>query len=207
MNLQQSDYISLSLSMHGRSTLRRRPVLESHRTNMQLTAITGFPAAEYSRPLSTLGPACLQAQFVLTHIPHDSCSHHDREDIRDFPKAYTSAGAELNRLVPKGLSNCVNLKSLAWTRDGSLTNEMMEALQNCKALRELEINAHSEGNFSASLLLDFVQIERLLLILPGQEVVSLMLKWTSSIGNTLKTLNLTCKVGLVCMIPIHCSRI
>ena len=123
-----------------------------------------------------------------------------------------------------GLKNCVNLRCCVWTRDGSLTSEILQALlcastnvepnpgvedipleyfrkeelmgrlEN-RGLRELEINGRDGGFYDHTLLLGFVGLERISLIMPSVAVVSLLPKWTSLNHNTLRKLTLICKVS------------
>ncbi|KAG2095081.1 hypothetical protein BD769DRAFT_1655447 [Suillus cothurnatus] len=62
-----------------------------------------------------------------------------RLEIRAFPKALSSSS------LHKRIRNCVNLKSCAWTRDGSLEAGDSPALQQCPQLKELEINGKDSG--------------------------------------------------------------
>ena len=132
--------------------------------------------------------------------------------------------------VLQGLKNCVNLRRCAWTRDGSLTSEILQALlcagANVEAdsevkeipleyfhkeeltmrlenrgLRELEINGH-DGSYNRVLLLGFVGLERISLIMPSAAVVALLPTWTSLNHKTLRRLTVICKVCPVARIPI-----
>ncbi|KAH0578581.1 hypothetical protein J132_02009 [Termitomyces sp. J132] len=125
------------------------------------------------------------------------CSHlakHVRRlEIRDFPKA--TADDRLVCTVLQGLRNCTNLRVCTWTRDGSLTSDILEALQISGVLTDLEINGRSEGNFNPTLLQNFTRLSRLSLIMPSNPVVQLLDPWISMTGSTLQSLNVICKAS------------
>jgi hypothetical protein len=137
-------------------------------------------------------------------------------EIRDFAKNLVlSSDDRAQRVfddVLRGLKNCVNLHRCAWTRDGSLTSEILQALLCTSAnvevdadkeeltmrlenrgLRELEVNGH-DGFYNRVLLLGFVGLERISLIMPSAAVVALLPTWTSLNHKTLRRLTLICKV-------------
>lgn len=116
-------------------------------------------------------------------------------EIRDFPKAVTYLDDNILRHVLSGLKNCVNLRSCTWTREGSLNSDILEALLQCKNLRELELNGHNIGNYDPRLLLKFTELHRISLIMPTVPVVSQLIPWLSATGATLRSLTLICKVA------------
>lgn len=116
-------------------------------------------------------------------------------EIRDFPKTLTAVDNEILSHVLQGLKNCCNLKSCTWTRDGSLNSDVLKALQHCRNLRDLEFNGHNEGNYDARVLLGFRKLERILIIMPSQAVVSQLSPWLSITGSTLRSFTLICKVS------------
>src|SRR6266542_1517301 len=87
-------------------------------------------------------------------------------EIRDFPKHY-----HYPRVV-NALQLCTNLRSCIWTRDGTLTSDILQALSSCPELRELEINGHSDGIYDHTLLLRFRNLNKLSIIMPCETVVS-----------------------------------
>ncbi|KAF8635641.1 hypothetical protein AX15_000276 [Amanita polypyramis BW_CC] len=169
----------------------------------------------------------VQLFATLARCPH--LARHVRHlEIRDFAKSLRlSADDRANHVfddVLLGLKNCVNLQCCVWTRDGSLTSEILQALLCSSAnvepssgvdgvplecfcgemerlenrgLRELEINGHDEGLYDRALLLGFVGLERMSLIMPSAGVVSLLPTWTSLNYNTLRRLTLICKASSV----------
>ena len=102
-----------------------------------------------------------------------------------------------------GLKNCVNLRSCAWTRDSSLNSNILEALQQCKNLRDLELNGHNIGSYDPQLLLGFTELHRLSLIKLSPPVVCQFKPWLSATGATLRSLTLICKVRSQLFISLH----
>jgi hypothetical protein len=114
-------------------------------------------------------------------------------DIRDFPKGFTDSN-ELSDSVVKGLQNCVNLQSCSWTRDGSLTSDILRALQGLPYLERLEINGHHQGNYNQQELANFTHLNAVTIIMPSQDVISTLPAWFMATGDTLTRLTLICKV-------------
>ncbi|GAA5870397.1 hypothetical protein JCM1840_004713 [Sporobolomyces johnsonii] len=77
----------------------------------------------------------------------------------------------------KMLTNCVNVEELVFTRKGSLTDRVFEAITSLPRLRTFELNAHtnlSPGSWSASHLLDLPPLRSLSLILPDRNIASIL---------------------------------
>lgn len=158
-------------------------------------------------------------------------------EIRDFAKNLVlSSDDRAQRVfddVLQGLKNCVNLHRCAWTRDGSLTSEILQAMLCASAnveadaeirdipleyfhkeeltmrlenrgLRELEVNGH-DGFYNRVLLLGFVGLEQISLIMPSAAVVALLPTWTSLNHKTLRRLALTCKVCHHALYILYCT--
>ena len=104
--------------------------------------------------------------------------------------------------VLNGLKNCANLRSCAWTRDDSLTSNILEALHQCKDLRELELNGHNIDDYGAQLLLGFTELHRISLIMPSVTLVRQFKPWVSATGATLRSLTLICKVRSLVVIIV-----
>lgn len=117
-------------------------------------------------------------------------------EIRDFPKALTAVDNDILNHVLHGLKNCHSLRSCTWTRDGSLNSDVLKALQGCDNLRHLEFNGHNEGHYDARLLPGFTKLERILIIMPSQAVISQLSPWFTNTGSTLRSFTLICKVYL-----------
>jgi len=116
-------------------------------------------------------------------------------EIRVFPKGLPSS--EHNRLLNlciRGIQNCVNLRSCAWTRDGSLESPILHALQQCTKLKELEINGHDSGYYNPIILAQFSKLSRVSLIMPSAQVIELLPSWISTTGPTLRSLTIICQV-------------
>lgn len=127
-------------------------------------------------------------------------------ELRDFPKAiYSSESYEaLNKSCLRGLSNCATLRSCTWTRDHTLSSEILEVLSNCPALRELEINGHATGTYNPQLLLRFGSLAKISLIMPSADVVEILPNWVEKTGKTLTALHILCKVSrIVCVYLNH----
>jgi len=120
-------------------------------------------------------------------------------------------------LILQGLQNCTNLRSCTWTRDGSLTSDILLALLNPSQsstrgshllsslpssstpghqLRELEINGHHSNLYNPKLLLNFRCLERICIIMPTLEVVQILEEWVKVVQESLKSLDVICKVFL-----------
>lgn len=95
-------------------------------------------------------------------------------------------------MVPNGLRNCINLRSCRWTRDGTISDEILHILRR-QQLKDLEINANPKGYFTPSTLLGFKNLERLTLIMPDSQIIRLLPRWCSFTGHSLRTLSIICK--------------
>lgn len=75
-----------------------------------------------------------------------------------------------------------NLKSLVWTRKGSLRADIMDAICALPRLEKLELNATPAGGWSATQILNLPRtIKSLSLLLPDREVISNTLpRWLAS---------------------------
>ncbi|KAF9078782.1 hypothetical protein BDP27DRAFT_1206321 [Rhodocollybia butyracea] len=115
-------------------------------------------------------------------------------EIRDFPKAFSSDDdVDILQKVTEGLRNCTNLRSCTWTRDGSLSSEILKALQSSQTLQELEINGHDQGNYDSQLLLQFTRLRKISLVMPSLTVISVLQPWLQITGKTLRSLTIICK--------------
>ncbi|CUA78431.1 hypothetical protein RSOLAG22IIIB_13141 [Rhizoctonia solani] len=116
--------------------------------------------------------------------------------FRDFPTHLTFDGRQrMIALATQAVSNCVNLRSCSWTRDGTLSTRMLQALAGLNSLKELEINA-KPGAFGAWVpedLLAFQGLQRLTLIMPARSVVEILPEWSAKNRDTLESLVIICK--------------
>ncbi|EGO01171.1 hypothetical protein SERLA73DRAFT_179271 [Serpula lacrymans var. lacrymans S7.3] len=132
---------------------------------------------------------------TLTTSPH-LARHVRKLDIRDFPKGLTlPIYRDLHDLCPRGLTNCVNLKSCTWTRDGSLNSAILEALLRCSQLEELEINGNDSPSYSTAILPQFSNLRKISLIMPSISVLDILPSWLSVTNETLRNLTLICKAS------------
>lgn len=115
-------------------------------------------------------------------------------EIREFPKALISGGDEVYGTVLCGLSNCLNLQSLIWTRDGSLNSAVLQVLLGLKGLKELQINGNSQGYYNPMELEKFDRLESITVIMPSAIVVESLPRWVEKVGGGLKSLTIICKV-------------
>ncbi|KAL4253257.1 hypothetical protein ABKN59_004757 [Abortiporus biennis] len=114
--------------------------------------------------------------------------------IRDFPRALLRGQRdELLQVCLRGIRNCMNLRICTWTRDGSLSEDILEALQQLPLLSELEMNGHNQGQYRAIELIKFNHLQKISLIMPSSPVVTIMPRWMQITGSTLRHLSLICK--------------
>ncbi|KAG2076336.1 hypothetical protein BDR04DRAFT_1003897 [Suillus decipiens] len=117
-------------------------------------------------------------------------------EIRAFPKALSSSSYnDLLDLCTRGIQNCVNLRSCAWTRDGSLESAILLALQQCPQLKELEINGKDSGYYDPNILTQFSKLSRISLIMPSAQVIEVLPSWISATGPTLRNLTVICQTS------------
>ncbi|KAG2134800.1 hypothetical protein DEU56DRAFT_404161 [Suillus clintonianus] len=141
-----------------------------------------------------------KSKVVLLFQTLSSCprlAHYvSRLEIRDFPKALSSSSySNLLNLCIRGIRNCVNLRSCAWTRDGSLESPILLALQQCSQLTELEINGHDSGYYNPNILAQFSKLSRISLIMPSAQVIEVLPSWISATGPTLRNLTMICQTS------------
>ncbi|KAH8102069.1 hypothetical protein BXZ70DRAFT_1016133, partial [Cristinia sonorae] len=116
--------------------------------------------------------------------------------IRDFPRTLqVSQHAENIRLCLNGIRNCVNLRTCTWTRDGSLSNEILQSLHDLPSLTGLEINGNSEMHYHPAILPAFRYLHRLCVIMPSPSVCEVLPQWFRETGTTLKKLSLICRTS------------
>ncbi|GJJ14766.1 hypothetical protein Clacol_009034 [Clathrus columnatus] len=116
-----------------------------------------------------------------------------RLELRDFPKVFSVAERHaLTQLCAAGLNNCSALQACTWTRDQTLTSEILEALKGCLSLTELEINGHSI-TYSPESLLEFTSLTKISLIMPSAEVIALLPLWLEKNALNLISLQVICK--------------
>ncbi|KAF7299495.1 F-box domain-containing protein [Mycena indigotica] len=116
-------------------------------------------------------------------------------EIRDFPKSFVG-NEDIESVVVHALRNCINLESCTWTRDGSLTSDILQVLSEGGTLRELEINGRSDSRYDPRILTSFTILARISLIMPSRDVVALLPTWIAQTTSTLRSLTLICKMSI-----------
>lgn len=115
-------------------------------------------------------------------------------EIRDSPKFFSSSFLSD---VLDGLHNCINLRSFAWTRDGTITSQILETLSSCSIIHELEINGHSDRRYDPQLLLRFKNLVKVSIIMPSSGMVNRLEDWVVLNQRSLRSLSLICKVWIL----------
>ena len=132
------------------------------------------------------------------HISCPASKDRIHPELRDFPKAISRDNrAQLIHLCVSGLGNCVNLVSCTWTRDGTLKEDILEALSHCPSLRSLEINGRHAWNYDPDVLHKFERLRRISVIMPTSEVVRALPGCFQRNLETLQELTIICKVRIV----------
>ena len=119
-------------------------------------------------------------------------------ELRDFPKAISSSASHESLISSclKGLANCTNLHSCTWTRDQTLSTEILGVISSsCPSLKELEINGHAAGSYNPQILLQFTSLTKISLIMPSLDVINFLPHWLQKTGETLTAFHVVCKVG------------
>ncbi|KIY67243.1 hypothetical protein CYLTODRAFT_437122 [Cylindrobasidium torrendii FP15055 ss-10] len=119
--------------------------------------------------------------------------HVFRLAIHAFPRSLPLDELDVMNIVASAVKNCVNLKVCAWTRDGSLTSDVLRSLGGLHHLRKLEINGHDQGNFQARLLLQLTRLNTITIIMPSAAVIALLPEWFEALAENLTGLTLICK--------------
>ncbi|KAF5326254.1 hypothetical protein D9611_000472 [Ephemerocybe angulata] len=134
---------------------------------------------------------------TLSTCPH-LAKHVRRLEVRDFPKAIlhlptSSDETSIPDLVLEGIKNCKGLHSCVWTRDGSLSSEILEALSWIASLRQLELNGRSQGQYDPRLLAHFRGLQKVSIIMPSSGVVSQLQSMMKVSGGNLRSVTIICK--------------
>lgn len=109
----------------------------------------------------------------------------------------------IHAAVLRGIQNLCNLRTCIWTRDGTLTDDIIDALRNfCPRLRELETNGRHTTNYSPEWLAGFGMLESLTLVMPSREFVGCLVRWCEAYGSGLKEMTLVCKVRPATIAPL-----
>jgi len=122
-------------------------------------------------------------------------------EIRDFPREYH------HFRVPDALQLCTNLRSCIWTRDATLTSDILQTLASCPELRELEINGHSNGNYDHTMLLRFRNLTKFSIIMPSASVVSQLHNCLALNAHSLRSLTLICRVESIFLLSFQIFKL
>lgn len=95
----------------------------------------------------------------------------------------------------RALSNCINLKSLVWTRDRSLSTELLQTLRRLPSLEAIEMNGHSGSVYNPATLILLTNLKRISLLMPDRAVIEALPEWVRNTGASLQHLSLVCKVS------------
>lgn len=113
-----------------------------------------------------------KAFHVLSEHP-ELCSHVRELEVRVYPLSALSKLEALSHEVLNTLKHLKNLKSLVWTRKGSLSAEMFEAICALDQLERLELNAAPAGGWRAEQIAHLpLSLCGLTLLLPDREVAA-----------------------------------
>ena len=129
-------------------------------------------------------------------------------EIRDFPKAiFDASGRDLHDDTVAGLKNCTNLQSCTWTRDGSLTSDILTTFSSLPNLCELEINGHDGGYYDPKLFCQFSGLQKISVIMPSPLVVRNIRDMVKTSGERLRSFTMICKVCRVAVFYMMNGRL
>ncbi|GAA5999318.1 hypothetical protein JCM5350_007445, partial [Sporobolomyces pararoseus] len=101
-----------------------------------------------------------------------------RLEVRVYPLSnVVKERRAMEELAIRMLRNCENVEELLWTRKGSLTDDVFEAIVKLPRLNNFELNAHtnlSPGSWSASHLVNLPRLKSISLILPDRNVANIL---------------------------------
>lgn len=131
---------------------------------------------------------------TLVESPH-LAAYIQTLEIRDFPKEiFTVNHSYLLGCCARAIRQCTNLRSCTWTKDGSISSELLESLLNCQQLRELEINGNS-AEYDPLILTQFQSLRKISLIMPSVHVLNVLPLWIKASGPTLRNLRIICRAS------------
>ncbi|SRR6266852_3610307 len=127
-------------------------------------------------------------------------------EIRDFPRRYGVGfpdGISITT-VTKGLENCVHLKACTWTRDGSMTSEILTYLARCPELTDITLNGGRSPQYEPMDLVQLLRPRKISLIMPSISVLRILPLWLRAIGQSLTSLSLICKACIFRLRAFNC---
>ncbi|WVQ85859.1 hypothetical protein IAT38_008027 [Cryptococcus sp. DSM 104549] len=136
--------------------------------------------------------------FETLHQHPELCRLIRRLEVRFYPLAARGTDRiDLEEHVQLAVQNMVNLESLVWTRDKSVTHSFFETISKLERLRSLEITGHSQGQFDPSLIGKMSALEDLRIMMPDSLTKSVLVDAVTSLserpGCGLKDLGLICQ--------------
>ena len=87
----------------------------------------------------------------------------------------------------------MNLGAVTWTRDGSLTDEIISILAT-KRIRHLEFNAHAGSYYHPESLMRFSFLTTLILLMPDRKTIDILPQWIRATGESVRSITFLCKV-------------
>ncbi|KAI0030157.1 hypothetical protein K488DRAFT_79788 [Vararia minispora EC-137] len=119
---------------------------------------------------------------------------HQELFIGDFPKGLKVTESDaLLEICARALRNAEQLRSLIWTRDSSLSSEILNALAQNAHLTQLSINGNPGRRYDPAQLLGLTRLRELTLIMPSRSVVDILTSWAAILSGNLRSLTLICK--------------
>lgn len=127
-------------------------------------------------------PGRLAQAFTALSTKPELCLLVKELEVRVFELATMERLEALQDETLVTLEHTRNLKSLVWTRKGSLRADIMDAICALPSLEKLELNATPAGGWSAAQILNLPRsVKSLSLLLPDREVISNTLpRWLAS---------------------------
>ena len=138
---------------------------------------------------------CAPIRFASRALQNIFLLHEYGLEIRDFPKRYGVSFPDEQSIntFTKGLENCVHLKACTWTRDGSLTSEILTCLARCPELTDITLNGGYSPHYEPMDLVQLLRPRKISLIMPSISVVRILPHWLRAIGQSLTSLSLIFK--------------
>ena len=142
-----------------------------------------------------------QAFHALSNNP-ELCGHVKDLEVRVFDLTSNARLEALQDQVLEALRHMNKLQSLVWTRKGSLSAKLLDAICALEQLEALEFNASPAGDWRPEQLLSLPpRLKSLSLVLPDREVISTALpQWLCTLdpqARTLQSLSIICRTSPV----------
>ena len=109
--------------------------------------------------------------------------------------------------IYKGLKNCVHLNAYTWTRDRTMTSEILLCLGMCTELTDITFNGGYSRLYDPMDLVQLRRLRKISLIMPSLGVLSILPHWLQGIGRSLTSLSLVCKASLCSLHAFEASTV